>query len=269
MPGRKPPDQNNERQNGMKNEKHYYTEWIEDIPVHPYAATYPMMSGEELQELADDIKAHGQREPIVITYLDEMLMDEPVVIDGRNRYAACKLAGVEPIFQEVRSLNDRELSPQVIADWIISHNLHRRHLTASQKAMVGQGYLAYLREEAKSRQGERNDLKGNFGTNWSQSSEDDYSTRSVAQAAKIAGVGIGSIKRADYVAKNDPELAQQVRDSKVTVSAAAKRIRESLKPKDEPTPEEIAEKLVRNIVKQDEEVIELAWKILGEVLGKN
>ena len=66
--------------------------------------------------------------------------------------AACKLAGVEPEFKFVMSLNDRELSPQVIADWIISHNLHRRHLTTSQKAMVGQGYLAYLKEEAKKRQ---------------------------------------------------------------------------------------------------------------------
>ena len=146
-----------------------FTEYIDGIPVHPVASLFPMIGDDELQALADDIKANGQREPIIATYMDEAMLNEPVVIDGRNRYAACKLAGVEPRFETVGSLNDRELSPQVIADWIISHNLHRRHLTASQKAMVGQGYLAYLREEAKSRQGERNDLKGNFGTNWSQS----------------------------------------------------------------------------------------------------
>ena len=250
-----------------------FKEWIGEYPVHPVASLFPMIDDDALDALAGDIKKNGQREPIIVAYLDEAMIDEPVVIDGRNRHAACKLAGIEPEFKFVMSLNDRELSPQVIADWIISHNLHRRHLTASQRAMVGQGYLAYLREEAKSRQGQRNDLKANFGTNLSQSSHDDYSTRSVAQAAKIAGVGVGSIKSADYVATHDPELAQQVRDSKIKVSAAAKRIRESLKPKTEPapapTPEEIAEKLVRNIIKQDEQVIELAWKILGEVLGKN
>lgn len=244
------------------------TEYIDGIPVHPVASLFPMIGGEELQALADDIKANGQREPIIIANLHPNLMDDPHVLDGRNRYEACKLAGVEPKFQTVASLNDRELSPEVIADWIISHNLHRRHLTSSQKAMVGQGYLAYLREEAKSRQGERNDLKSNFGTNWSRSSGDDYSSRSVAQAAKLAGVGVGSIKRADYVAKNDPELAQQVRDKKITVSAAAKRIREEITPQNPPTPEEIAERLVKNIAKHDEEVMELAWQILGEILGK-
>lgn len=110
-----------------------YTEFIEGIPVHPYAASFDMMSDDELQALADDIKAHGQREPIVVTYLDEAMLHEPVVIDGRNRYAACKLAGVEPKFRYAMSLDDREISPQVIADWIKSKNVHRRHMTREQR----------------------------------------------------------------------------------------------------------------------------------------
>ena len=251
-----------------------FTEFINDIPVHPIASLFPMIGDDELQALADDIKAHGQREPIVVAYLDEAMLHEPVVIDGRNRFAACKLAGVEPEFRYAMSLNDRELSPQVIADWIISHNLHRRHLTTSQRAMVGQGYLAYLKEEAKKRQ--LSTLKQNATDTVRPNSDERTSrqgARSDVQAAKLVGVGKNSIRDADFVATHDPELAQQVRDDKIKVSAAAKRIRESLKPKSEPqpepTPEEIAEKLVRNIVKQDEAVIELAWNILGEVLGKN
>lgn len=241
-------------------------EFIEGIPVHPVASLFPMIGGEELQALADDIKANGQREPIIIANLHPNLMDDPHVLDGRNRYEACKLAGVEPKFQTVASLNDRELSPQVIADWILSHNLHRRHLTTSQRAMVGQGYLTYLKEEAKKRQGARNDLSDISAK--SRECSVDRESRSDVKAAKIVGVGEKSIRDADYVAKRDPELAQQVRDSKVTVSAAAKRIRETLNPKNPPTPEEIAEKLVKNIAKHDEEVMELAWQILGEILGK-
>ena len=252
-----------------------FKEWIGEYPVHPVASLFPMIDDESLNALAEDIKKNGQREPIIVAYLDEAMIDEPVVIDGRNRHAACKLAGIEPEFKFVMSLNDRELSPQVIADWIISHNLHRRHLTPSQKAMVGQGYLAHLREEAKERQIEAV-RKGNVsrhtespaGTNRSQLAEDDYSTRSVAQAAKIAGVGIGSIKRADYVAKNDPELAQQVRDSKVTVSAAAKRIREALNPKPELTPLQKAEREMSKFLKNDEEVIRLGLEIALEYLGE-
>ena len=242
-----------------------FKEWIGEYPVHPVASMFPMIDDESLNALAEDIKKNGQREPIIVAYLDEAMIDEPVVIDGRNRHAACKLAGVEPEFKFVMSLNDRELSPQVIADWIISHNLHRRHLTTSQKAMVGQGYLAYLKEEAKKQQGVRNDLKDISAK--SRECSASRESRSDVKAAKIVGVGEKSIRDADYVATHDPELAQQVRDSKVTVSAAAKRIRESLNPKPEPTPEEQAEKLARAVLKNPENISKMTAEIITEYFG--
>ena len=248
-----------------------FKEWIGEYPVHPVASLFPMIDDESLNALAEDIKKNGQREPIIVAYLDEAMIDEPAVIDGRNRFAACGLAGVEPEFKFVMSLNDRELSPQVIADWIISHNLHRRHLTTSQKAMVGQGYLNYLKEEAKKRQ--LSTLKQNatdsVGRKSAQREVDNYSTRSAVQAGKLVGVSKDSIRDADFVVKNDPELAQQVRDSKVTVSAAAKRIREALNPKPKQTPEQVAEKLAKSVAKHDEEVIRLTVRILNEILGEN
>ena len=244
-----------------------FKEWIGEYPVHPVASLFPMIDDDALNALAEDIKKNGQREPIIVAYLDEAMIDEPVVIDGRNRHAACKLAGIEPEFKFVMSLNDRELSPQVIADWIISHNLHRRHLTTSQKAMVGQGYLAYLKEEAKKRQGARNDLK-DIKKNSSRS-ESGGTLQSTARAGQMVGVSKASIQDADFVVQNDPELAQQVRDSKVTVSAAAKRIREALNPKPKQTPEQVAEKLAKAVAKHDEEVIRLTVRILNEILGEN
>ena len=252
-----------------------FKEWIGEYPVHPVASLFPMIDDESLNALAEDIKKNGQREPIIVAYLDEAMIDEPVVIDGRNRHAACKLAGVEPEFKFVMSLNDRELSPQVIADWIISHNLHRRHLTTSQKAMVGQGYLAYLKEEAKKRQsegGRRGAEVTNSGERLPRKSVEPGSrseSESAVQAGKLVGVSKDSIRDADFVVKNDPELAQQVRDSKVTVSAAAKRIREALNPKPKQTPEQVAEKLAKYVAKHDEEVIRLTARILNEILGEN
>ena len=251
-----------------------FKEWIGEYPVHPVASLFPMIDDDALNALAEDIKKNGQREPIIVAYLDEAMIDEPVVIDGRNRHAACKLAGIEPEFKFVMSLNDRELSPQVIADWIISHNLHRRHLTTSQKAMVGQGYLEFLRAEAKKRidQGRANShasRRGELAGTKSSQPKDDYSTRSATQAAKIVGVGSQSIKAADFVATNEPDLAQEVRDGKMAVSAAAKRIREKLNPKPELTPEQVAEKLAKVVAKHDEEVIRLTVRILNEILGEN
>lgn len=90
--------------------------------IHPVAAMFPMLAADELQELADDIKANGQVFPII---LDE----NGTLIDGRNRLAACKLAGVEPRFE----LIDDDRDPVA---YILATNVSRRHLSKGQRAMA-------------------------------------------------------------------------------------------------------------------------------------
>jgi hypothetical protein len=58
-------------------------------PVHPIADLFPMMTDEELANLAADIKANGLIHPIVVD-------KDGLVIDGRNRARACEIAGIEP-----------------------------------------------------------------------------------------------------------------------------------------------------------------------------
>lgn len=58
---------------------------------HPYANRYPMLSEDELNELAESIADTGLINEIVLTV-------DGQVLDGRNRLAACKIAGVEPRF---------------------------------------------------------------------------------------------------------------------------------------------------------------------------
>ena len=60
-----------------------------------------MMDGDELRELAEDIRVNGLREPLVLAEIK----GEDVLVDGRNRRAACKIAEVEPDWASlVRSL---------------------------------------------------------------------------------------------------------------------------------------------------------------------
>jgi len=59
--------------------------------VHPAAAVWPMLSEAELRRLADHIAANGLLSPIVLD-------SEGRVLDGRNRLAACVIAGVQPEF---------------------------------------------------------------------------------------------------------------------------------------------------------------------------
>jgi ParB-like chromosome segregation protein Spo0J len=63
---------------------------IEDTrtPAHPVADLFPMLAGDEMQSLADDIAERGLLHPIVLD-------TEGRILDGRNRYAACEIAGVD------------------------------------------------------------------------------------------------------------------------------------------------------------------------------
>jgi hypothetical protein len=87
------------------------------IEFHPLAAMFPLMEGEEFDRFVNDVRENGLRVPIV--------MYEDKILDGRNRYRACVMAGVACRF-EVYAGDDP-------AAFVISMNLHRRHLTSEQK----------------------------------------------------------------------------------------------------------------------------------------
>jgi hypothetical protein len=90
---------------------------------HPIAGLFPLMDGKEFQELADDIRTHGQREPSILF--------EDKILDGRNRYLACIKIGIEPKFKQFVGSSKEEAR-----NFVISANLHRRHLTSEQKRKV-------------------------------------------------------------------------------------------------------------------------------------
>jgi ParB-like chromosome segregation protein Spo0J len=93
------------------------------LPFHEAANLFPMMAEDELNALAEDIKKHGLRQPIVFF--------DGHILDGRNRLKACALAGVKPKFVTIAPIFDG--SP---LDYVISMNLHRRHLTSEQKREI-------------------------------------------------------------------------------------------------------------------------------------
>jgi hypothetical protein len=94
-----------------------------ELPVFPVADLFPMIAQDELAELAEDIAEHGLQEPIVIAEVK----GEWMLVDGRNRLAACQLAGIEP--------QTRILTTDPTA-YVLSANVHRRHLTKGQQAMA-------------------------------------------------------------------------------------------------------------------------------------
>lgn len=62
------------------------------LRFHPACLLFPPIGDEELQALAADIKRRGLLHPIIT--------HEGLILDGRNRLAACEIAGVEPSYEE-------------------------------------------------------------------------------------------------------------------------------------------------------------------------
>ena len=94
------------------------------LQPHPFAAMFPELPPEELTQLARDIKERGQLEPIILY--------KGVILDGRNRYRACQIAGVKPRIEAFDAKATRR-SPE---EFILSRNLRRRHLSVGQKAAI-------------------------------------------------------------------------------------------------------------------------------------
>jgi hypothetical protein len=175
--------------------------------AHPLADLIPAMSDEEYARLRDDIAANG--------LLDAITLYEELVLDGRHRLRACQETGIEPRFAEYEGD-----SP---AQFVLSHNVARRHLSVSQRAMVATDFLPHLEAEARKRQGG----SGRFG-----SVSDDTEPRKAGQPARAAadagnaiGVSGVTVARAKRVREADPELAQSVRQGDLTVNTAVEIVK--------------------------------------------
>ncbi len=155
-----------------------------DLPAHPLAGLFPMLSDAEIAELADDICTYGQRVPIMV--LDGQ------VLDGRNRLAACKFAEIEPSFELYEG--DDPLA------FVLSHNLHRRHLTASQRAMVAAQIVDW-----------------ETGINQHTAGSANLQTREAARRLSISERAVAAAKRIHD--RGSAELVAAIHDGRVSVHA--------------------------------------------------
>jgi ParB-like chromosome segregation protein Spo0J len=86
------------------------------LPFHPIADIFPLMEGDEFDELVGDIKRRGLKFPI--------WMFEGMVLDGRNRVRACAKAGYELKDTDIKQF---EGTREEAIRFVISANIHRRH----------------------------------------------------------------------------------------------------------------------------------------------
>lgn len=156
------------------------------MEFHPLANIFPLLDGQAFSDLIADVIKHGIREPVWL--FDGQLLD------GRNRWRASQAAGVD--------CPTRDYEGDRPAEFVVSLNLHRRHLSESQRAMVA----AKLSTMG---QGARTDLASIEAT-------------SQVDAAELLNVSRSAVQRAKTVVDDGaPELIAAVERGDVAVSAAA------------------------------------------------
>ena len=180
-----------------------------ELAFHRFADLFPLLDDKALAELAADIKDQSQREPIFVW--------QGQIIDGRNRYRACKLAKVEPVIKRIEFPGGEA---EALA-YVVSRNLKRRHLFFQQRVEIAA-------KIANMRQGARTELVSPSvpGAKVSQ-----------AQAAEMLDVSVASVKRAKAVIDLAPELLEQVRTRKLSLRQAADIARHGPPETPEPEPE--------------------------------
>ncbi len=154
------------------------------LQQHPLSAAFPAMTEEELEALAEDIKKNGQRDPGVLY--------EGMVLDGWHRYLAAQRAGTR--FHATSFEGSDPIS------FVLSKNLLRRHLSASQRA----GCIVAAH-------------------NWKQTGRPgksaaaaDFSTKQLAEQAEVSERTISHAKAA-----HSAGLGEAVREGSVSAERAA------------------------------------------------
>jgi ParB-like chromosome segregation protein Spo0J len=152
------------------------------------------MDAAAFAEFVADIKVNGVREPVTV--------HKNQIIDGRNRQLACDVLGITC---PKRVYEGKESD---LLAFVLSKNLHRRQMSASQLAMVAAN-IANIRHGG--------DRKSDQAATLPLVSQ--------AEAAKQVGGGVSERSVRDAVkvkAKAEPEIIKAVEQNKLPVSAATK-----------------------------------------------
>ena len=156
----------------------------EFYPVHPLADIFPMIPEAERIMLAENIAEYGQHEPILLL--------EGLVLDGRNRQWACLHAGVKPVYEQFTGTDP--------LNFVLSKNLHRRHLTESQRALVAASIVDWER-----------------GVNQKTAGTANLPTRTAAAKLSISERAVTAARRIRV--HGVPDLIAAIREGRVTVHA--------------------------------------------------
>jgi ParB-like chromosome segregation protein Spo0J len=184
---------------------------VDSITEHAAAAIVPEMAIGEWKEFKSDVQERGVQDPIAVVRNGASF----VLIDGRHRLRASRELGYALIPARALPLCDKQQ-----LEWILRSALLRRHLSESQRAMLGarlkHAYAAKARERRRSvlKRGRENPVGANLRQRGKGRASD--------QAAAAVGVSGRSVDHATRVFSHGAEsLVEAVEQGRIKVSTAA------------------------------------------------
>ena len=178
---------------------------MKPLKAHELADLFPEMTEAEFNGLTESIKKIGQ--------IDDIILLDGKILEGRSRFAACKIAGIEPRTRDFDSAKDipegwkpkndgDQFTP---LDFVTAKNLHRRHLTTSQRATAA----AMLAAESEKGRPKASETNGELPIRQDE-------------AAQMMNVPLTAVQRATKVLKSgSKELKDALKAGKVSLSKAA------------------------------------------------
>jgi hypothetical protein len=223
--------------------------WRDVLPIHPAAELFPMMSGDELHTLGEDIFKNGLTSPIALWRADPKAPGQ--LLDGRNRLDAIELVTGKPVEIGAPSVMagedflacdkvivlDKSIDPYA---YVISVNLKRRHLSAEAKRKV----IAAL-------------LKA----------QPEKSDRQIAEIVGVSHVTVGAVRAEMETTGQIDQLPKRIgKDGKprkqLSRKSPTRRAQQSAKPKpQQPARDDEIERLNARIQELENQIVGLEREI--------
>jgi len=164
------------------------------------------MDDAKLHELAEDIQKNGQLVPVWLY--------EGKILDGRNRWAACKIAGVDP--------KTKEYTGEEPTAFAVSLNDRRRHMNKGSLAAVAAELEPFFAADAKRRYEQTVGRPKKSVEKVPPISAPQPKARE--EAAKSVGVNDRYVSDAKKVKTEAPEVFERLKAGKITLQDAKREV---------------------------------------------
>ena len=160
---------------------------IAGYTVHPAAAVFPLIEGDDFDDLCESIRHHGVQHPAVVRGTE--------LLDGRNRMRACERLKAEGWAGSCPTVEWKD-DCRNVAEWIWDTNAIRRHMDDDGIAMASSVIWPLIAKENEARK--------------AASKFDSETARKAAKARHAAGTKTSPPQKRDEKAKAARSTVGQV-----------------------------------------------------------